>query len=81
MWFAPFGPPPVWFKALEQRLLEGEPTVLALLAKNPFPDAPPRFVRAVRYEYRFTTPSMREQTGEWWFRTRGPIYSPPVSLR
>jgi hypothetical protein len=81
MWFAPFGPRPPWFRRLMQRLLEGEPTVLALLAKDPFPRSPPRWVRAVLYAYRFTTPPERSASGDWWSRTELEIYSPPVSLR
>jgi hypothetical protein len=45
-----------WTQGLFARLLEGEPTVLAMLGKNPFPEAPPRYVRAVAYDYRFTDP-------------------------
>jgi hypothetical protein len=45
----PFGFSPFshysWLHRLGQRLLEGEPTVLELLGHNPFPNAPPRFVR------------------------------------
>ena len=43
-----------WFIKFEQRLLEGSPEVLALLRENPFPDGPPRLVRARLYLYKFT---------------------------
>ena len=36
-----------WFFRFEQRLLEGSPAVLGLLAQNPFSDHPPRYVRSV----------------------------------
>jgi hypothetical protein len=37
---------PIWFLRLVDKLLLGEPAVLALFAMNPFPHSPPRFVRA-----------------------------------
>jgi hypothetical protein len=82
MWFAAlsryeFTP---WFQALLARLLEGSPPVLGLLARNPFPDHPPKYVRAVRYDYRFTTTEERRATGAWWSRTFAGPYSPVVSL-
>ena len=48
------------------RLLEGEPEVRALLAHDPFPGAPPRYVRAVVRDYRFTDLATRRRTGAWW---------------
>ena len=44
MWFAALGnyQQNPWFISFCQRLLEGSPDVLALLAKNPFPSKPPR---------------------------------------
>jgi predicted DCC family thiol-disulfide oxidoreductase YuxK len=82
MWFAALGDVRhnPWFVAFALRLLEGEPAVLALLADNPFPDRPPRFVRAVRYDYRFTTPERRREHGRWWRATPEGFYLPPVSL-
>lgn len=51
-----------------ERLREGSPAVLALLGPNPFPDAPPRFVRWRLYDYRFTDDAQRDATGNWWQR-------------
>jgi hypothetical protein len=81
MWFAPFGPPPPWFHRFVQRLLMGEPSVLALLAENPFPDAPPQYLRAVLYDYRFATPQRRAATDEWWFRSEKRQYLRPTGAR
>jgi hypothetical protein len=81
MWFAALSSYEAtpWFEALLVRLLEGSPPVLGLLARNPFPAHPPMYVRAVRYDYRFTTPAERRATGAWWSRVpRGP-YSPVLS--
>src|SRR4029077_9611929 len=55
MWFAALGDPrgSPWFTNLMIRLLEGSPPVLRLLERNPFPQAPPRYLRAMIYNYRF----------------------------
>ena len=37
------------------RLLAGDRDTLRLIRSNPFPDAPPVYVRARLYRYRFTT--------------------------
>jgi hypothetical protein len=68
-----------WFVNLLDRLLHGTPEVLALLERNPFPDAPPRFVRVTVYDYRFTTPEERAKTGKWWRRYWMSGYIPPVT--
>ena len=72
MWFAALGANPsnTWLERFLQRLKEGSPEVLVLLAKNPFPNSPPRFVRTVQYDYRFTTFSQRRKTGAWWVRAK-----------
>ncbi len=82
MWFAALGTPQQnpWFVNFCVRLLQGTPEVLALLAANPFPDAPPIYIRAVVYEYRFCSPTLRRQ-GAWWQRERVGTYLPPISLR
>ncbi|MXY28183.1 DUF393 domain-containing protein, partial [Candidatus Poribacteria bacterium] len=43
-----------WFLNFMGSLLRGNPEVLKLLAENPFPDTPPRYVRATLYNYHFT---------------------------
>jgi hypothetical protein len=79
MWFAALGRPPVWFVNFLARLLEGSPEVLSLLASNPFPDHPPRFVRALLYQFRMTDLETRRRTGAWWHRELLGIYFPPAS--
>jgi lipase maturation factor 1 len=83
MWFAALRPgqPPQWFDGVLFRLLQNEPSVTKLFAENPFPDEPPKFVRAVYYEYAFTDWETREDTGNWWNRSRQGIFRGPVSLR
>jgi predicted DCC family thiol-disulfide oxidoreductase YuxK len=83
MWFAALGnyQQNPWFTNFMLRLLQGSPDVLALLAKNPFPDEPPRYVRAMSYEYHVTDLATKRQTGNWWMREPEGRYFPEVSLR
>jgi len=83
MWFAALGPPQQnrWFYPLIEQLLRGNPTVLALFAHNPFPDRPPRAVRAVIYPYHFTDAAERAATGNWWRRGQAELYLPMATLR
>jgi hypothetical protein len=62
------------------RLLQGSPEVLRLLAKNPFPAAAPKYVRAELFEYSFTDFARRRTTGEWWSRKAQGLYFPQISL-
>jgi len=61
--------------------LQGSPDVRALLAANPFPDAPPKYIRAELYDYQFTDSATRHATDAWWERTRAGEYLPVVSLK
>jgi hypothetical protein len=83
MWFAALGRVETtpWFQSFLARLLEGSPDVLALLENNPFPDQPPRFIRAVLDNYTFTTPEERARSGTVWNREPLAIYCQPASLR
>jgi hypothetical protein len=83
MWFAAMSPPEAhpWFPVLLIRLLEGDPDTLSLLGTNPFPGAAPRHVRALYYQYRFTSPEERRRTGLWWSRRLVGEYVSPVSIR
>jgi hypothetical protein len=83
MWFAALSSyrQQPWFAAFLARLLQGSPDVLALLEKNPFPDHPPRYIRSIAYDYRFTDFKTRRETGAWWVRTEEGQYSPVQSLR
>ena len=83
MWFEAMSPVPQseWFFNLLGGLLRGDRETLSLLRTNPFPDAPPRYVRAQYYRYRFTTPEERRQTGLWWNRQLVGTFYGPVSAR
>jgi hypothetical protein len=83
MWFAALSPSYAygWFEAMMSKLLEGDAALLRLLRRNPFPDAPPRYVRARLYRYRFTSRDERKTTRAWWSRTLVGEYAPPIRLR
>ncbi|SPE56593.1 conserved membrane hypothetical protein [Verrucomicrobia bacterium] len=80
MWFEALGDYPhhFWFGRLLQRLLEGSPTVLSLLRRNPFSLTPPRFVRALIFDYHFTGGAERRLTGAWWRRQERRFFCPAI---
>ncbi|MHB1949741.1 MAG: lipase maturation factor family protein [Gammaproteobacteria bacterium] len=83
MWFAALGTVQSnpWFLRVMERLLQNSPPVVALLENNPFPDKPPQFLRALFYEYNFTTSEEREKTGAVWKRQLTGFYLSSVHLR
>jgi lipase maturation factor 1 len=83
MWFAALGQSRQnpWFMYFMFRLLEDSPYVLKLLKHNPFADAPPKYVRALLYEYHFSTAEEKKMSGEWWKRKYLGLYLPPVDRR
>lgn len=78
-WLANYNVDP-WFISFMLRLQQGSPAVLALLDKNPFPGAPPRFIRAQLYNYHFTDIPTRDATGAWWERELAGMYLPTMTL-
>lgn len=70
-----------WFLNFMGALLQGKSEVLQLFAENPFPDSPPRYVRATLYDYRFTDLTTKRSEGTWWSREWKRIYCPAISLR
>jgi predicted DCC family thiol-disulfide oxidoreductase YuxK len=83
MWFAALGQASEnpWFPRFLQRLLENSPEVTALLGSNPFRRKPPLYVRALLYDYRYSTPEEKKATGAWWVRQPEGIYYPAVALK
>jgi hypothetical protein len=69
-----------WFVHFAAKLLEGDRAVLGLLRTNPFPDRPPRYVRAMLWQYHFTTPEEHRRTGAWWRRELVGSWFPHVSM-
>ena len=70
-----------WFLHFMGALLQGKSEVLQLFTENPFPDSPPRYVRATLYDYNFTDLTTKRSEGTWWSREWKGIYCPAISLR
>ncbi len=83
MWFIPLSPGTsgTWFPALVARLLQNDAPTLSLMAGNPFPSSPPKWIRATMYAYRFTTFDERLASGNVWMRTMLGEMMHPVSLQ
>jgi hypothetical protein len=81
LWFASLGPVQEnqWVLNTEGRLLENSAPVLQLFAANPFEGKPPSEVRAVVYQYWFTTHAERARTGAWWRRELLGAYAPAAT--
>lgn len=83
MWFAALGPirSSPWFHRFIQRLFEGSEPVRNLLSQDPFPDSPPRYLRARVFNYRFANETERAVDGVWWTRNFSHVYLPAVGRR
>jgi predicted DCC family thiol-disulfide oxidoreductase YuxK len=79
MWFAALGNfrQNLWFVGFVGKLLDGSPDVIGLLETNPFPERPPKYIRAMVYQYSFT----RWGSKDWWQREPLGTYLPPVGMR
>jgi Lipase maturation factor len=79
MWFAAMSSPNEypWTLNLIWKLLHNDPGALSLFASNPFPEKPPRYVRAVWYRYQFAPPGNAER--RWWTRDQKQMWLPPLS--
>jgi hypothetical protein len=80
LWFASLGTwrQYPWVLQVEKRLLSGEPDVLALFARDPFPGQPPEQVRVVLWQYWFTGPGEKRGQGLWWRRDQMGLYAPTL---
>ncbi len=63
----------------EERLLEGDADVLSLFMSDPFPQKPPRYIKAVLWQYWFTTEDEKHATGNWWRRQLLGLYAPVLT--
>jgi hypothetical protein len=79
IWFAAMSSPAryPWTLHLVWKLLHNDPGALGLLANDPFPDRPPRYLRARLFRYEFTPPG--DTSGDWWRRTLLGEWLPPLS--
>jgi lipase maturation factor len=77
IWFAAMATPNEypWTLRFVWKLLHNDPGTLSLLAGNPFPEAPPRFVRARLYVYRFAPLG----SGRYWDRELLGDWIPPLA--
>ena len=83
MWFAALGNyrENPWFVRFILQLLQGSSPVLALIERDPFGGVPPKQIRAMVYEYQFTSFDEWRRTGNWWTRELKGAYFPPVGLK
>jgi lipase maturation factor 1 len=82
LWFASLGEwrdNPMVLRT-QRRLLSNDVDVLALFAANPFPQGPPRQVRAVLWQYWFTSIAEKREHGLWWRRELLGLYAPAIQL-
>jgi len=80
MWFAAMATPNnyPWTVNLIWKLLHNDPNAVGLFASNPFPNKPPRYIRAVLYRYRFAKPGNSHNF--WWNRERISLWLPAMSV-
>jgi hypothetical protein len=67
-----------WTVHLVWKLLHNDPGALSLFAGNPFPNHPPRYIRAVLYRYSFVPAGNPGKL--WWDRTPLRLWLPPLSV-
>ena len=79
MWFAAMSSyeEEPWIATLIDKLLRGDAAVKVLFSRDPFPDDPPRLVRAELYRYELTPRG--DPSGAWWQRTRVGEYIRPMA--
>jgi hypothetical protein len=79
MWFAALSAcqSNPWILSLQWKLLQGAAPVRGLLESDPFGDAPPKFIRATVWDYRFAP---YDEKGVWWTRDNPRPYCPPLTL-
>ncbi len=81
IWFAAMSSPDQypWTVHFIWKLLHNDPGVIGLLATNPFPSSPPRYIRAKLYHYQFAP--THEKSGAWWIRSPLGNWLPPLSVK
>jgi lipase maturation factor 1 len=78
LWFASLEPwrASPWVVLVQERLLEGSPSVLSLFRGDPFHGKPPRMVRTILWQYWFTDIPTKRKTGAWWRRRELEPFTP-----
>jgi hypothetical protein len=79
IWFAAMSTPDQypWTLHFIWKLLHNDAGTLSLLANNPFPNRPPRYIRAQYYRYQFAPPG--DPSEAWWKRTLEGTWLPALS--
>jgi len=81
LWFASLGDwqqnPFVFYT--EARLMMNSRDVLKLFRSDPFGGKPPKMIRAVLWQYWFTSMKEKRETGNWWRRQLLGLYAPVIS--
>ncbi|MFK4296872.1 hypothetical protein ABH924_002018 [Arthrobacter sp. GAS37] len=81
MWFLPLRTVhEEWFYAFLGKLLDADQPTLRLLRQDPFDGAPPRWVRARSFLYRFATRAEFRESGQRWIRMELYEVIAPLSL-
>ena len=80
LWFASLGS---WRQyplvpSTELKLLSNDREVLKLFAGNPFSQQPPQQIRALLWQYWFTSMAEKRSTGMWWRRELLGLYAPTI---
>jgi hypothetical protein len=80
LWFASLGS---WRQyplvpSTELKLLSNDKEVLKLFAGNPFSQQPPQQIRALLWQYWFTSMAEKRSTGMWWRRELLGLYAPTI---
>jgi len=57
-----------WTYNLIWKLLHNDQQAVGLFRKNPFPRKPPKYIRAILYQYQFAEPGNKK--GLWWNRRK-----------
>jgi hypothetical protein len=80
MWFAAMATPNEypWTLHLIWKLLHNDLGAVSLFGGNPFPDKPPRYIRAMLYSYAFAPPGNPQHL--WWNRKEEGLWLPPLSV-
>jgi hypothetical protein len=81
LWFASLGS---WVQnplvpRTEELLLVNDRDVLGLFAGDPFGRTPPKYMRAVIWQYWFSTPKEKRARGVWWTREYLGTYAPTIT--
>lgn len=82
-WFLPFTTfeQEAWCEQFVYHLLKGTPEVLKLIKDTPFPSKPPKYVRSLIYDYKFTTFKEKRTSGNWWKREYVGLYNSAATLK